>query len=439
MAGEACITGFLGETEDHLVNITCAALTAPTVTSPVTICSGQTAALIASTSTGTLKWYTTLSGGSPIATGSPFTTPSLITNTSYYVATETPGCSSTRSQIQVNVQPSPTVNLGPDIAQCSGTVLLDAGNPGLTFLWSSGPSTQTIIVSASGNYQVTVTNGIGCGNSDSINVEIESPPIAGTASSAALNVCEGASTYLEVTGSVGDVIWYYLNGSSWESVGTGTSYTTPALTLVAAPYQYKAIVNGDICDADTSNVIEIEQPSNAGVASSADLSVCEGASTNLEITASIGDINWYYLNGSTWDVVGTGTSYATPALTSVSAPYEYKAIATGVCDSDTSNIVAISVDVCGGIGINDLGFQRFNVKISPNPNNGIFTLLLNQEAGTINIQVVNLYGKLMKEFSNAPNSNKEMQFDLSDFSSGVYYLKINTNASQDIQKLVVQK
>lgn len=52
-----------------------------------------------------------------------------------------------------------SVNLGTDILNCNAeTMILNAGNNGSTFLWSTGATTQTITVTTSGTYSVTVTN-----------------------------------------------------------------------------------------------------------------------------------------------------------------------------------------------------------------------------------------------------------------------------------------
>ena len=75
---------------------------------------------------------------------------------------------------------APVVDLGPDITQCDGSVTLDAGtqtdNP--TYFWSpNGETTQTIDVSASGVYTVTVNNDCGF-DSDNIVVIIPGTPDA---------------------------------------------------------------------------------------------------------------------------------------------------------------------------------------------------------------------------------------------------------------------
>ncbi len=72
----------------------------------------------------------------------------------------------------VNVFELPVVDLGNDTSIFIGqTLTLDADNPGCTYLWSTGETTQTIYVTQSGNYEVVVSNP--CGDvSDDINVDV---------------------------------------------------------------------------------------------------------------------------------------------------------------------------------------------------------------------------------------------------------------------------
>lgn len=65
---------------------------------------------------------------------------------------------------------NPIVNLGGEVSLCDGgSVVLDAGNPGLTYLWNNGATTQTITVDAVGSYYVTVTDG-SCSTTDTVQV-----------------------------------------------------------------------------------------------------------------------------------------------------------------------------------------------------------------------------------------------------------------------------
>ncbi len=66
----------------------------------------------------------------------------------------------------------PEVNLGNDTVINQGeSIVLDAGNEGSTYLWSTGDTTQTISVSETGYYSVLVTNSCGS-DSDTVFVDV---------------------------------------------------------------------------------------------------------------------------------------------------------------------------------------------------------------------------------------------------------------------------
>lgn len=76
--------------------------------------------------------------------------------------------------IQVNFVPWASVDLGPDLCIPSGPTTLDAQNPGYNYTWSTGDTTQTIDISSSGTYAVSVSYGNYnmCGDDDEINVSV---------------------------------------------------------------------------------------------------------------------------------------------------------------------------------------------------------------------------------------------------------------------------
>ncbi|MFM2135946.1 MAG: hypothetical protein RL021_1346, partial [Bacteroidota bacterium] len=104
-----------------------------------------------------------------------------------YTFTDSVGCADTAIST-ITVFPRPDIYLGPDTTICNdGSIELDAGNPGSTFSWSTGASTQTILVDTSGRgfgtfpFGIRVTNAYGCFNRDTVVVTftycvgIESP------------------------------------------------------------------------------------------------------------------------------------------------------------------------------------------------------------------------------------------------------------------------
>jgi hypothetical protein len=82
----------------------------------------------------------------------------------------------------VMVYPLPTVELGDDMTVCANwTVTLDAGNPaaGTTYLWSTGETTQTIVVDTTGvgysskTVWVEVTSNESCSETDEISIQFD--------------------------------------------------------------------------------------------------------------------------------------------------------------------------------------------------------------------------------------------------------------------------
>lgn len=89
------------------------------------------------------------------------------------------GCM-TKDTIQLNFATIPEVSLGADTVLCGGgNVLFDAGNPGASYLWSNGATSQTILVDTAGYgygvqaVAVEVTSAEGCVNTAEVSVEFK--------------------------------------------------------------------------------------------------------------------------------------------------------------------------------------------------------------------------------------------------------------------------
>lgn len=122
--------------------------------------------------------------------------------------------------VQVTVSPVPVVDLGPDIAVCANVpVQLNAANAGSTFLWNNGGTGQTLGVTTSGTYSVTVVNLAGCEAVDSVAVLFHPMPVIALPDTAlcveqtlTLDAGNPGSTYLWSTGATTQQI--VLSGTS---------------------------------------------------------------------------------------------------------------------------------------------------------------------------------------------------------------------------------
>jgi gliding motility-associated-like protein len=98
------------------------------------------------------------------------------TNTGIYWVDVANGSCVSRDSIGVVFNAIPTDNLS-DYTGCAGDIaLLDAGNTGSNYAWNTSDTSQSISVTNSGVYTVTVTNPFNCSSTFNATVNFENPP-----------------------------------------------------------------------------------------------------------------------------------------------------------------------------------------------------------------------------------------------------------------------
>ncbi len=108
--------------------------------------------------------------------------------------------------------------LGPDISFCPGTsVTLDAGAGMTSYLWSTGASTQTIIVNDPGEYYVTVTDEL-CTLSDTI--ILSHYPVTPVNIGNDTAICQGEEITFDAGKIYHSYLWY--NGNTSQKITTHT-------------------------------------------------------------------------------------------------------------------------------------------------------------------------------------------------------------------------
>ena len=138
---------------------------------------------------------------------------------------------------------SANVALGNDTTICTGNSLnLDAGNPGGTYLWSTGATTQTITVNTTGNYWVTATV-LSCTATDSIHIDVVNPPVVNlgndtifcAANNLNLNAGNVGVNFLWNTGATTQTINVNVTGSYWVIASVGACADTDTVSITFAP------------------------------------------------------------------------------------------------------------------------------------------------------------------------------------------------------------
>ncbi|MEO8588846.1 MAG: FG-GAP-like repeat-containing protein [Flavobacteriales bacterium] len=193
---------------------------------------------------------------------------------------------------------SPTAEIttpGSAIVCGNGDAITLTANAGFNYSWSNGATTQSIDVSAAGNYQVTIDDGNGCEATTSIFVA-QSPDETPTVSlSGDANFCEGDQLTITSSDATG---YAWSNGSTDQSITVTTAGT------------YTVTVTGTCGDFTSDEVVvtTLDSP-DAPVANDVTIPVAGTATLN----ATGENLEWY--NAATGGLLmGTGSPFVTPFL-----------------------------------------------------------------------------------------------------------------------------
>jgi gliding motility-associated-like protein len=140
-----------------------------------TICEGDCYDLIAEVSSGVAPYTFEWSPGILSTDDTVIVCPTLFTT--YEVTVIDAIGDTATAEATITVIPAPSLDLGSDTSICVGSsLLLDAMNPGATYLWQDGSIDQTFMVDTSGEYWVQIDNG-GCVTEDTIAVSMIGPTV----------------------------------------------------------------------------------------------------------------------------------------------------------------------------------------------------------------------------------------------------------------------
>lgn len=183
------------------------------------------------------------------------------------------------------------VNLGPNVSICPGTSLtLDAGPGYTTYLWQNAANTQTINVSAPGDYHVTVTGSCGLTDRDTITVSFLTPPVVNLGPD--LTVCAN-TTPVTLDAGAGMTSYLWQNGAGTQTFSVSTS----------GIYHVTVTAANSCTDRDT---IQVTVNPNPVINLGPDITACAGPSYLLDPGA--GYTSYLWQNSSTAQTFSTSSS-----------------------------------------------------------------------------------------------------------------------------------
>jgi hypothetical protein len=306
----------------------------PTVTDDSN-CGPGTVTLSAS-SPGTVKWYASQHGGQSLATGYTFTTPSISVTTTYWAEAGNGGCQSNRVPAQAIIASQPSTPVTNDDNRCGpGTLTLTASSTAPVFWYTSssggssigsGSSFITPSISTTTTYYAQADNGCQSSRVAAI-AEVDAVPSPPTSSN--VNRCGSGSMTLNAS-SPENMHWY-TQASGGSSVGSGSNFTTPALSTTTTYY----VDAGSLCRSTRTQVIAlvVPVPSSPTVTGSSN---CGPGTVTLN-ASSASSLNWY-ANSSGGNPIAFGTTYTTQSISNTTT--YYVEAANGNCISNRVPVVA---------------------------------------------------------------------------------------------------
>lgn len=142
----------------------------------------------------------------------------------YSVRVNTPFCVR-YDTIRIDYPLIPVVDLGPDTSFCnttSFTIELDAQNTGAIYNWNTGSSSQKIMVSQPGKYEVSISKN-GCLFKDSLTITLDTMPTLELGLPDTL--CDGETKLLNAFSNRSNYLWQDGNTTSTYTVTTSGRYS----------------------------------------------------------------------------------------------------------------------------------------------------------------------------------------------------------------------
>ena len=237
--------------------------------SDTTICEGETVELLAEGNFGFVNWSN--------APNSAMTTAD--TSGMYIVeAGNFFGCT-VYDTVTVDIRPLPMVEiLGDSILCFEGESILTANFDPQSFdyLWSdNGATTDSLLIDQAGNYDLTITDDIGCSGEASIEIIQAENPIDSIIGLAGF--CPDLSTTITVAGNFEEILW-------------STNDPTSELIIDAAGTYFVTVTDSFDCEVtDSIEIVAFESPQLSILG---DEILCEGTTNTLTLDGDFEQVTW---------------------------------------------------------------------------------------------------------------------------------------------------
>lgn len=319
------------------------------------------------------------------------------------VGTTVAGGTGTGSALNQTSQPTGVIKSGNDL------YVLEYGNHRVTKFSSATNINDSYIATQPGDYRAIVKSAAGC--VDSVTMTLDFPSVILVNPVGTIDLCEGDTATLAA--SAHPTLTY-----QWQKDGVNTGTDTSILHVTGSGVYSVITQVGSNC-VDTSNAVTVTVHS---------LPVPVITNTNNVLTTGTFATYQWYRNTVAISGATTNTYTATENGT-----YTVKVTNENDCEGTAAN-----VQVTGVTGIDDINHLA-NVSVYPNPANDVLYVNLPQSVTAVSADIINLQGQVvLSQPLTKSTAATSLKIKIDAITSGVYFLKINTQNERKTFKFTKQ-
>jgi len=340
-------------------------------------------------------------------------------------ATDDNGCSATLATAIVDNTPVITVTETLNTANSSctspdGAVTLDASGGTAPYEYSDGVNVNADGIFSGltgGSFDVTVTDDAGCTQIASVTIADNTPTIGVTPSGVVANTgCAVPNGEFTVAASGGATPYTYDAAGTSNSTGVFTGLQGGTYNVTATDANG---CSGVVSVSVTDNLPVIILSTSTTPASSA--SATDGSAT-VVATGGTGTYTYNWDNGAT-----------TSTITVATGTYDVTVTDGNGCSATASDSVGFVVGVIAGL-------SKGEIEVYPNPTKGnVSVKIISADRVSVSLALFNVLGEMIltENFGEVNAASKDV--DLSNYSDGVYFVKVSFGEETLIRRIVLNK
>lgn len=307
----------------------------------------------------------------------------------------------------------------PSMTVSANTSTICAGDPVVltaigadTYNWSSGATTNVTTETPDDTETFTVigTNTLtGCSSTLTQMVYVNPSP----------NVLVYASTSSVCAGSPANLTAFGAMTYTWNTGAFGANVTVSP----AASTNYTVLGSNTYgCVGTAVQAISVNALPTIAATSSAPNEMCAG---ETQVLTATGGVTYQWVASPSGLLMQGASVNVNPTSTTVYT-------VTGTNAAGCSNKFTLTQNVSECVGLNQIAGSLNGVKIYPNPTSGEFTVELSN-ASVKTVVVTDVTGRVISSNTSAADVVK---VNLNNLSSGVYYVKVQSNNAVEVVKVV---